>query len=1326
MTNTSMTIDDAFKIAGGFITASDEEFAKAFDIVKKYNEDIILKTQKAYESKDENALMDALDELEKYDASLAKTLREAYKNKEETFSSTLNSRKDEVVEAFSSARNSEKALANAIAEEEEIKVSSEVLAKNTEILYNLLDDKELEENILKDSEIKEAIDNTVIVKFDEATKSKKELSVDERDQHFKMLIEKAKLDVFIEQSKTEDYSAKTPEEQKSSLFEEVKMSFLGTVAEVRTASLIADKEQLAKLYDKDPDNWKNTKAGDAVEQKKADFFQKQLEDLGSGKTQYEAIDFGASNEDDAKKVEVLDDFVIQACAEADIKAQAFEKKLDQLSKACQTSSNTKDANNFDKAWQKVNSFRTNFAHKARQIWNERYNFALALKDNAPKITINLAATTTLLAATATQAPWLGTAVIAYGAYKATSAWVWPIVTKARKNAREQKKKYPKIKTKFVDHLREAANGIFYNKEERKKYFKEAAWGSAAGIVGLGAAGLVGASAGAIAAKSAQSLSSLAVSSVNNAINTIATLKDKDKGFWSKTGAFLVGSAAIGAFAYVVSDDVKDMLGKGFSGIKNFFSGKDGIEDALPVQGNLSAEGLEGNETPTNVSDTTKTEKIIPTEKTIANAKVEQSDLSQASEQSASSVKAKATPTGESVASEAKEEVTLSNNNVTENTTEAGVSSYKGTPDVWDEKSGITLKQWEKLRAIWGSPEQYEEFYNRISDDMLKEGGMFEGMTREQVLFKYQRLSSWNLSGHEGTINNLNKFFCGKNIELTDKDYNIINSVTKTGAIEGVVGDRNVVVEHLDVDCGCNDVDASKITETSAQTTIKTETNNDNTFTSLGKGDDVDLTTTQNEQLTLNKANGLGGSSKVVDNVDSTEVTAKAQNVDVVTNAKSTGSVIEGSLGQETDFNPQDESSLFSNQGKGEDISISSDDASATLNKSNGLTGNSEVINTAEADKIHTNAQNVNVVTNAVNGGTVVEGTPGSEENFEFSGKNEEDFNPNGSEGGVKVSKNTEEGFETITKTEEVVVEGTEGVELGTKAAGNIEERGGFEYTGLSEEQYNATKTYYQDKFGNGAYDRFASRITDDMRAKGGIFEGLSVEQSMFAMKQITSWGYGETGQFNQEVDSLFNYLKGCEGSISNESSASIKALVDRVNEDGTMDGVVGEKAIMTRHFVVGDCGEASSLVTEKALEGHTEASDDDLKRLFMKPQTIVVSREPIFNDLGETEDLDLTSTEQLNITKLKANNLDGVKVVDDNVDAKEVTDGIKAESKEVVTDKGSIKQTEASGEFGKGSVKTPETGKEEDFVADANKNRTYNGRKLSENPAIAKWQRDIF
>ena len=141
----------------------------------------------------------------------------------------------------------------------------------------------------------------------------------------------------------------------------------------------------------------------------------------------------------------------------------------------------------------------------------------------------------LVGATAANAPWLGTAVLAYGAYKATSAWVWPIVTKARKNAREEKKAHPKVKTKFVDHLREATSDIFNKKEERKKYFKEAAWSSAAGLVGLGAAGMVGAAAGAVAAKSAQSLSSLAVNSVNNAIETIGTLKNKDKGFWDKNG-----------------------------------------------------------------------------------------------------------------------------------------------------------------------------------------------------------------------------------------------------------------------------------------------------------------------------------------------------------------------------------------------------------------------------------------------------------------------------------------------------------------------------------------------------------------------------------------------------------------------------------------------------------------------------------------------------------------------------------------------------------------------------------------------------------------------
>ena len=42
--------------------------------------------------------------------------------------------------------------------------------------------------------------------------------------------------------------------------------------------------------------------------------------------------------------------------------------------------------------------------------------------------------------------------------------------------------------------------------------------------------------------------------------------------------------------------------------------------------------------------------------------------------------------------------------------------------------------------------------------MLEIGGIFEGMTREQVLFKYERLSSWNLTQHQEVIRRMDSFF----------------------------------------------------------------------------------------------------------------------------------------------------------------------------------------------------------------------------------------------------------------------------------------------------------------------------------------------------------------------------------------------------------------------------------------------------------------------------------------------------------------------------------------------------------------------------------------
>lgn len=91
-----------------------------------------------------------------------------------------------------------------------------------------------------------------------------------------------------------------------------------------------------------------------------------------------------------------------------------------------------------------------------------------IRDRAPKIVTDMAATGVLVGATALSAPWLGTAVIGYGAYKAASAWVWPIVTHARKEARLAQKDAKAPKMKFWDRLKNLPIRLLLLKSTIKK------------------------------------------------------------------------------------------------------------------------------------------------------------------------------------------------------------------------------------------------------------------------------------------------------------------------------------------------------------------------------------------------------------------------------------------------------------------------------------------------------------------------------------------------------------------------------------------------------------------------------------------------------------------------------------------------------------------------------------------------------------------------------------------------------------------------------------------------------------------------------------------
>ena len=456
----SMDLNTAYEIAGGYQEADDEVFAKAMEIVKAD------------------------------DARFAQELEKI--------------------------RNAEQALEKKMQQEEQITAEAKEVFDNSSFIKKEFEDKQLEEKFFADEEIKEAEENTEVYDVNPDTQERFELQGQEKHTHFTMLFEKAKLDVWREQAGSKEFAEKTTEEKKKSLFAEIKSSFLGTVAHLRTSAQIENEI---------------SGAAQAVENEDKNFFAKQA---GSMLQKMEkAFDL-------KQKIKVSSSAIMAACAESEAKTAQFAKKCTELAKKV----NGKNKEYYSKAAVLTHQAKEVFRKKAKEAWGQRYEFIANMRDRAPKITTNLATTGVLVGATIANASWLGAAVIGYGAYKATSAWVWPIITHARKEARlaKQDKNAPKVS--FFNRLKAAPKAIFSNKESRKNYFKEAGWACAAGLVGLGAAGTIAsAGGGVLIQKSVQSLSSTAVYTANSLTNTIKTLKDKQKDLWSK-GLAVVGTVVI--------------------------------------------------------------------------------------------------------------------------------------------------------------------------------------------------------------------------------------------------------------------------------------------------------------------------------------------------------------------------------------------------------------------------------------------------------------------------------------------------------------------------------------------------------------------------------------------------------------------------------------------------------------------------------------------------------------------------------------------------------------------------------------------------------------
>ena len=1092
MTNAfdSMDLNTAYEIAGGYIEADDEIFAKALEMVKAD------------------------------DARFAEELK--------------------------AARKAEISLKAQQDKEEEIAASAEEVLDNTSFLKQEFGNDKFQQDFFADEEIKAAEKNTPVYDINPETQERFELEGDDKHAHFEMLFEKAKLDVWREQAGSKEFHNLKNKDKKKSLFAAVKNSFLSTVAHLRTS---------AQIEREVPD------AVHAVQKEDKNFFAKQAGSMLS-KIQ------NALNPD--KEIKISSSSVMAACAESEARTNKFARKLADLAKKA----TGKKKECFSKAALMTHKAKEAFAEKAKLVWGQRYEFMANIRDRAPKIVTDMAATGVLVGATALSAPWLGTAVIGYGAYKAASAWVWPIVTHARKEARLAQKDAKAPKMKFWDRLKKSADTVTSSKE----YYKEAGWGCAAGLLGLGAAGIAsGAGANVLLQKSFQRLSSTAVYTANSLTNAVKKLKEKDGNWWGKGMA--VASTMV--MAYVLTS-----------------CGENTEETLRMPQNNGGMPDLTGDGNKTlAVADTTNT-----VQRQTVQAVVE------------------TTPT-------------------------------ISVPENWESNMGITENQWERLQSFWGSKEQYETFYKKISDDMLEKGGIFEGMTREQVLFKYERLSSWNLTQHQEVIRRMDSFFgCDgeERIMLTADDAKSLDDVLSNGAIRDVDGTKCIRTTGIDincgeeavrhdvrVDCGCDENVPANHAKTEK---VSVQAAQDYSFEEV-PGSSV---TVVRESVQEN-ANGSGTGVKIVqaNNLNSGKVIGetspdavsgvKPDNVQVVI-----GQTGDGIAEERTGVAAADGTSTSGARAVAEDEFTFTEIPGTTTQVTDSSSVSGETITLSDkSDATAAVLTEEEYTFEEVQGSSRVV-TPETGTEIKSSGlRNEDIMQTDAPAAGV---------------TEQIVADSDE-IAAGTPAADNVPERGGYQNTGLTEAQYHRTETFFKNKSGENAFDDYMNRITDDMRAKGGMFEGLSKAQALYSVQQMTAWSNDQHGAFAKEISTMIEYLKGeCKDTITVSESGAIKTVIDKVNENGTIDGVTGSTNKVVRYFQANDCGEHGTYAINEttATSEITQPSGNKFKRFFKKMWN--TSPEPVFEEIEGTsrvvERVQVAETvvdPQIKI--IQANNLDEGKVI---------------------------------------------------------------------------------
>ncbi len=495
--------------------------------------------------------------------------------------------------------------------------------------------------------------------------------------------------------------------------------------------------------------------------------------------------------------------------------------------------------------------------------------------------------------------------------------------------------------------------------------------------------------------------------------------------------------------------------------------------------------------------------------------------------------------------------------------QAAATDSISVPTEWNADMGISESQWNRLQTYWGSRDKFEQFYKKISNDMLAENGIFANKTREQVLFQYERMSSWNLPRHQETIEAFDAFFgeCGG--EITKEQAQQLDDVLSDGSIKDVEGTLNRVVTGRDVDCeegstlhvqnfdkkANNNKQEFVLKEDGSSSVIVEEKAPDFTFDEKGSSRIISETRTDTIAPTVQvfKGNSLNDGKQIgtagADEVVGKTVTAK-ENILV--------------------------------EDKATQVSTDSIDSTSKF--------------VFEEDFVQTPSVNPDSLATSHTSTTVVNDSVAAGNPVSFTFVND---------GGSSTFMT-----DTVATADSVqIVADSNDLPRGTPAAGNVPERGGYENSGLiSKKQYTNLQGWYVTKYGDNAFEDVMEKITDDMLAKGGAFEGLSKEQALRVAEGIMV----HSNLFLESAEALEAFLNPCKDAVLTvEQIEQIRKDGYNITEEGLVTDGVYNKGVYARFYKTGDCEEDGHVVYENTAGNvsTTRASNQYYGRLYQYKPT---------------------------------------------------------------------------------------------------------------------------